>query len=67
MNEKSFEIYDASFCPNLAVRLIPASRWPEISRTVRMSNVSREMVRAVLIMNDAPLMSVLACFLLNRM
>ena len=67
MNEKSFEIYDASFCPNPDVRLIPDSKWPEIRRTLRLSNASREMVRAVLILNDAPLLSVIACFLLNRM
>ena len=55
MNEKSFEIYDASFCPNPDVRLIPDSKWPEIRRTLRLSNVSREMIRALLILNDAPL------------
>jgi hypothetical protein len=66
MNEKSFEIYDASFCPNPDVRLVPASKWPEIRRTLRLSNASREMIRALLILNDAPLKSVLTYILLNK-
>ncbi len=66
MNERSFEIYDASFCPNPDVRLIPYSKWPEIRRTLRLSNVPREMIRALLILKDAPLMSVITFFLLNR-
>jgi Fe-S-cluster containining protein len=66
MNEKSFEIYDASFCPNPDVRLIPVSKWPGICRTLRLSNVSRKMVRAVLILNDAPLMPMITNILLNR-
>jgi hypothetical protein len=66
MNEKSFEIYDASFCPNPDVRLIPDSKWPEICRTLRLSNASREMIRAILILNDAPLMSVIMYILLNK-
>jgi Fe-S-cluster containining protein len=66
MNEKSFEIYYASFCPNPDVRLIPDSKWPEICRTLRLSNASREMIRALLILNDAPLMSVIMYILLNK-
>jgi len=61
MNEKSFEIYDSSFCPNRDVRLIPDSKWPEICRKLRLSNASREMVRKFLIMNDAPLSFVIRC------
>jgi Fe-S-cluster containining protein len=66
MNEKSFEIYDASFCPNPDVRLIPDSKWPEIHRTLRLSNVSREMIRALLILNDAPLRSAITYILSNK-
>jgi Fe-S-cluster containining protein len=66
MNEKSFEIYDASFCPNPDVRLIPDSKWPEIRRTLRLSNVSREMIRALLILNDAPLRSAITYILSNK-
>jgi hypothetical protein len=66
MNEKSFEIYDASFCPNPDVRFIPDTKWPEIYRTLRLSHVSRKMIRALLILNDAPLMSAITCSLLNR-
>jgi Fe-S-cluster containining protein len=66
MNEKSFEIYDASFCPNPDVRFIPDSKWSEICRTLRLSNVSRKMIRALLILNDAPLMSAITCSLLKR-
>jgi Fe-S-cluster containining protein len=66
MNEKSFEIYDASFCPNPDVRLIPDSKWPEICRILRLSNASREVIRALLILNDAPLMSVIMYILLNK-
>jgi len=65
-SERSFQIYDPSFCPNPEVRSIPASKWPGIRRTLRVSNVSREMIRALLILNDAPLMSVIKCFLLKR-
>jgi Fe-S-cluster containining protein len=65
-NEKAFEIYDASFCPNPDVRLIPAAKWPEICRTLRLSNASRKMIRALLILNDVPLRSVLTCIRLNR-
>ena len=65
-NEKAFEIYDASFCPNPDVRIIPDSKWPGIRRTLKLSNVSRKMIRAVLILNDAPLLSVITCFLLNK-
>lgn len=54
MNEKSFEIYDASFCPNRDVRLIPDLKWPDILRKLRQSNVSREMIRAFLILNSVP-------------
>ena len=61
MNEKSFEIYDSSFCPNQEVRLIPDSKWPEICRKLRLANASREMVRKFLIMNDAPLSFVIRC------
>jgi hypothetical protein len=66
MNEKSFEIYDASFCRNPDVRLIPDSKWPEIRQKLRLSNVSREMIRALLILNDAPLRYLLTYILLNR-
>jgi Fe-S-cluster containining protein len=55
MNEKSFEIYDASFCPNRDVRLIPDSKWSGICRKLRQLNVSREMVRTFLILNGASL------------
>lgn len=67
MNEKVFEIYDASFCPNTDVRSIPASKWPEIRRTLKLSNASRKMIRALLILNDAPLRFLIACFLLNKL
>ena len=66
INEKSFDIYDASFCPNPDVRLMPASKWPEIDRTLRLSNVSRKMIRALLILNDAPLMFSLGFIRLKR-
>ena len=55
MNEKSFEIYDASFCPNRDVRLIPDSKWPGIRRKLMLSNTSTEMIRSFLIMNGASL------------
>jgi Fe-S-cluster containining protein len=55
MNEKSFEIYDASFCPNRDVRLIPDSKWPGICCKLRLSNASREMIKAFLILNGASL------------
>ena len=66
VDEKSSEIYDASFCPNPDVRLIPASKWPGICRTLRLSNVSGKMIRALLALNDAPLMSVITHVLLNK-
>jgi|GEM_PF-1174764 len=65
MNEKSYEIYDASFCPNPDVRLVPDSKWPEICRILRLSNVSKEMIRALLILNDAPFRFVIMHILLN--
>ena len=52
-DEKSFEIYDASFCPNCDVRLIPDSNWPEICRKLKLSNASSEMIRDFLILNGA--------------
>ncbi len=66
MNEKSFEIYDASFCPNPDVRLIPDSKWPEIRQKLRLSNVSRNMIRALLILNNASLRYLLTYILLNK-
>ena len=53
--EKYFEIYDASFCPNRDVRLIPDSKWPEICRKLKLANASSEMIRAFLILNGASL------------
>ncbi len=55
INEESFEIYDASFCPNRDVRLIPDSKWPGICQKLRLSNASREMTRAFLMLNGASL------------
>lgn len=53
-NEKTFEIYDASFCPNRDFRLIPEVEWPEISRRLESSNASEEMVSAFWVLNGAP-------------
>jgi Fe-S-cluster containining protein len=53
MNENSFEIYDASFCPNRDVRLIPDSEWPGVCGKLRLANASREMIRTFLMLNGA--------------
>lgn len=52
-DEKPFEIYDASFCPNCDVRLIPYSKWPEICRKLKLSNASSQMIKEFLILNSA--------------
>jgi Fe-S-cluster containining protein len=54
MNEKSFEIYDTSFCPNRDFRLIPEAEWPEIIRRLGLSNASEDMISAFLVLNGAP-------------
>ena len=54
-NEKSFEIYDASFCPNRDVRPIPDSKWPEICQSLKLSNASSDMIKAFLILNGSSL------------
>ncbi|HYA12989.1 MAG TPA: YkgJ family cysteine cluster protein [Syntrophales bacterium] len=56
-NEKSFEIYDASFCPNRDVRPIPDSKWPEIYQKLRLSNALSDMIKSFLILNGASLIS----------
>ena len=52
-DEKFFEIYDASFCPNRDVRLISDSKWSEICRKLKLSNASSEMIKEFLILNVA--------------
>jgi Fe-S-cluster containining protein len=54
MNEESFEIYDASFCPNRDFRLIPDAACLEISRRLGLSNASEEMIGAFWVLNGAP-------------
>ncbi|HVO65458.1 MAG TPA: YkgJ family cysteine cluster protein, partial [Syntrophales bacterium] len=52
-DEKSFEIYDASFCPNRNVRLISDSKWPQIHSKLKRLNVTGDMIRAFMILNGA--------------
>jgi Fe-S-cluster containining protein len=54
INEESFEIYDASFCPSRDFRLIPHEDWPEISRRLGLSNASEEVIGAFWVLNGAP-------------
>ena len=54
MNEESFEIYDASFCPNRDFRPIPDAAWPEITRRLGLSNASEEMIGAFWVLNGSP-------------
>ncbi|HUH66626.1 MAG TPA: YkgJ family cysteine cluster protein [Syntrophales bacterium] len=50
-DEKHFEVYDVSFCPDRDFRLIPDPEWPNVRRKLERSAVSRELIRAFLILN----------------